>query len=199
MSDSQKLIQYAQSYLKKQPFDIVHDLEHHQLVVRNCEAIIQNEKLKPNLDVIMTAAWWHDVEKSYKTANSSDNTIVFFQKVAKELGIDNTFIELCSNTIKEHSFSGRQTSLESNILFDADKIEYVNDDRISKLVDDFVLHPSKYKPDQLQNTHDIWAFRITKVQDMMHFEYSKKVFQEKIAATESILEKFQRKLDSIKK
>ncbi len=77
MSESQKLISFAQSYLKRQPFDIVHDLEHHQLVMTNCVEIIKQEQVRVDQDIILTSAWWHDVEKSYQTANSSDNTIIF--------------------------------------------------------------------------------------------------------------------------
>lgn len=196
MTDAQKLISFAQDYLQKQPFDIVHDLEHHQLVVQNCLNIIEHEKLTPNFDVILTSAWWHDVDKSYETVKSSDNTVTFFLQKAAELGVDRQFADYCVQTIEQHSFSQQQTTLEGKILFDADKIEYVNDDRIQKLVDDFVQHPDKYEADHLHNTHDIWIYRIQKVHDMMHFNYSRQVFLKKLAATETILEKFQQAISA---
>lgn len=100
MSDSTTLIEYAKDYLQKQPFDIVHDLEHHQLVVSNCIEIIEQEKLTPNREVVLTSAWWHDVEKSYQTAKSSDNTLNFLRKAGKELNIDPGFVEQCCLTIE---------------------------------------------------------------------------------------------------
>jgi HD superfamily phosphodiesterase len=194
MKSSQKLIEFAKKYLEKQPFDIVHDLEHHEQVVANCLDIIKQEGLQPDMDVIITAAWWHDVEKSYETKNSADKTIVFFRKTAEIFGADDEFINQCVDTIQQHSFSQPQRTLEGKILFDADKIEYVNDGRIGKLVDDFVANPHKYQPNHLQSTHDIWIARIKKVHDMMHFAFSKKVFQTKLRDTENILEKLQRAL-----
>jgi HD superfamily phosphohydrolase YqeK len=192
MSVSQKLIEYAQAYLKKQPFDIIHDFEHHQLVVNNCQQIVIQEKLVPNEAVLFTSAWWHDVEKSYQTANSADTTVEFFKTTATQLGADSEFTELCTQTIIEHSFRQMQTTLESKILFDADKIEYVNDDRIATLVDDVIANPDRYQPDFLQETHDIWVARIKKVPDMMHFEYSRQLFLDKLKDTESILDKLQK-------
>lgn len=197
MSDSQKLIDYAQTYLQKQPFDIVHDLEHHQLVVTNCTGIVTAERLTPNMEVLMTAAWWHDVDKSYETANSSDNTVVFFRKVAADLGVDDTFIDHCVHTIEEHSFSNTQTCLESQILFDADKIEYVNVNRINKLVMDIKAHPEKYQQERLQTMHAIWISRITKVHQMMHFAYSKKVFLSQLKETKQVLEKFKQVVEAL--
>ncbi len=192
MTNSQKLIEFAQAYLKKQPFDIVHDFEHHQLVVTNCQQIIQAEELTPETDVIMTAAWWHDVEKSYTTANSADTTVAFFQQTAAALDIDPSFIERCAHTISEHSFNRTQTTLESQILFDADKIEYVNNLRIKKLINDFHLHPEKYQTQTLQHMHQIWISRIKKVPQMMHFDWSRKLFLAKLNDTENILEQLQR-------
>jgi HD superfamily phosphodiesterase len=195
MSKNQILIEYAQSYLKKQPFDIIHDFEHHQLVVSNCITIIEQENLKPNTEALLTAAWWHDVEKSYETTNSSDNTVSFFQKTAAELKVDPAYINQCSQIITEHSFNQTQNTLESKILFDADKIEYVNDDRIAKLVDDVISNPGKYEPNYLQANHDVWVARIKKVPDMMHFNYSKQTFLNKLALTETLLEKFQKAIN----
>ncbi len=196
MSSNQKLIVFAQEYLKKQPFDIVHDLKHHQLVVKNCVDIIREEKLTPDEEVVITSAWWHDVEKSYKSANSADSTVSFLKKIAREMHIDPAFVDQCVHTILQHSFRQSQTTLEGKILFDADKIEYVNDGRIAKLMNDFLTHPGKYPIDKLQEIHDLWVARIKKVPDMMHFAYSKKIFLTKVKATENILDKLQKAIDS---
>lgn len=195
MSESQNLISFAQSYLKRRPFDIVHDLEHHQLVMTNCVEIIKREQVPIDKDIILTSAWWHDVEKSYQTANSSDSTIIFFRKTAQELHADSDFIDQCCLTIAQHSFSQSQTTIEGRVLFDADKIEYVNDIRISKLINDFVANPDKYQHDNLQQTHDVWLARLKKVCDMMHFKYSKQTFLSRLKQTEDILEKLQQVLN----
>lgn len=196
MSDSQKLIVFAQEYLRRQPFDIVHDLEHHQLVVNNCLDIIGAERLNPHEDVIITSAWWHDVEKSYRSANSADSTVSFLKKTAAKMDVESNFIDQCVHTILQHSFTQIQTTLEGKILFDADKIEYVNDTRIAKLISDFLAHPDKYPIDQLQYIHDLWVSRIKKIPNMMHFAHSKKVFLEKLPDTENIIDELQKAINS---
>lgn len=194
MTPIKNLISFARDYLQKQPFDIVHDHEHHELVYHNCRQIIEKEGLHPDRDVIEVSAWWHDVEKSYKTDNSADSTIIFLKKTAIELGIDPRFVERCCLVIGQHSYRQSQSELESRILFDADKIEYVNHHRIGKLIDHFAAHPELYKKDGLQRTREIWLERVAVVVDRMHFDHSKQVFRQRLPATHEVLERYQQQL-----
>lgn len=177
MSSIKKVAEFAQTYLKQQPFDLAHDFAHHQLVYHNCLSIIKNEHLtQADQDVITVAAWWHDVEKNPQAANSAQSTVAFFRKKAQELGLAAETIDRCAKVIGEHSFSETQTTLESRILFDADKIEYVNADRIRTFALHALAHPEQYDLTELQRLYRTWCQRIEVLPKRMHFNYSKQQF-----------------------
>lgn len=166
---STQLIIKAQQHLVTKPFDMVHDIIHHSRVYSNCVRITQAENIRDiNFDALIVAAWWHDAEgRTGDTLNAINEAMDTFNTPrdfkSKVLGI-----------IQEHSFGKNQTSLESQILFDADKIEYVSLERFETY---FRAYKDGYMDkDNFDTTKDVWYSRIDKVRDMMFFDYSKQEF-----------------------
>lgn len=112
----------AQKLLIKSPFDSGHDVRHHTKVWENVLKISFNENLTEKIDwnVLEIATWWHDYERG-----STEHLAL--QKTLKKLNADENFIKSVLKTINSHSFhDDGQFTLESKVLFDADKIEYVS-------------------------------------------------------------------------
>lgn len=192
MTGIDQLIAQAQTLLRQVPFDAAHDFEHHQLVVEHCSTLVDTEQLDLGYDALMTAAWWHDVNKSYKTENSYDETVVFFHENAKKFGVAESFVQQCTTIIREHAFNSEQTSIESQVLFDADKIEYANAERIDKLVVAFTTDQKEYSDAIIQETYDIWSTRLSVLPERFHFETARQLFLHNLPEAQTSLERMRR-------
>ncbi|MBP7774250.1 hypothetical protein KA078_00500 [Candidatus Woesebacteria bacterium] len=112
-------ISTAQQLLLDHPFDIYHDIFHHYKVWENSRKITFIEKLKVDTNPLDIACWWHDIFKGEK-----DNSLLI--KTLSDTNIDTDTLDTAIAIINQHSFGEEQTLLESKILYDADKIEYIS-------------------------------------------------------------------------
>lgn len=114
-----KVILEAKKKLVISPYDIPHGVIHHYKVWQNCIWIVNQEGLKVNLEELQIAAWWHDVDRKQ---NIHQDMIDSLEK--HQFGKDS--IEKILEIVKHHSYGSQQTSLESKVLYDADKLEYID-------------------------------------------------------------------------
>jgi len=160
------LIDKARGRLTIKPIDATHDLEHHKNVAANCQKIIEEEHLSVNPQNILIAAWWHDVESQRGETN-------LLQKEMRKLGFEQEDIESISNIIHLHTFGEKPETNEAKVLFDADKIEYFNPDRIRKALKDA---KNGLLPILILRKHYLeWVERHEKILESFNFETSKKI------------------------
>lgn len=163
---AQALILEAKKILEKESFDIGHDLSHHYKVWDNAIQIVLLENIlnKVDLDLLTIACWWHDVDRGNK-----DNTKKF-EKAANEFELSELQIKKIIEIINSHSFHDARSNLtEAKVLFDADKIEYINPARWI-LINNSPEFPIEagIKYCEAVNT------RILKVYEQIYFSTSKK-------------------------
>ncbi|PIR63072.1 MAG: hypothetical protein COU65_00055 [Candidatus Pacebacteria bacterium CG10_big_fil_rev_8_21_14_0_10_42_12] len=170
-----KPILIAKEILSKST-DVAHALDHHRRVAENCELITKTEKLQVSNDLIMIAAWWHDLE-------SRTGKTTLLKSTLNSLNFDENTIDQIAIIISEHSFGQQQTSDESRVLYDADKLEWTNATRMS----DVLLHDSK---EVKQKYHETWIKNIFAVRETLHFEIVKKLFDNSFEETKLLVDKF---------
>lgn len=116
-----KAINEAKKRLTNSPFDIFHNLDHHEHVWLGCKRIIAIEGLNVDEDALEIACYWHDVFKG-----KGDEEEKLIEESLTKLGLDTSTVNKVVKTISEHSMGKEQTIEESKILFDSDKIELVS-------------------------------------------------------------------------
>lgn len=119
-----QVINTAKDQLLHSPFDIAHDIFHHYKVWENVLLITVKEALNLDLDKLEIASWWHDYERG-----SLEH--VALVKAMQKAGYPQVDIESVKDLINTHSFSDTHSDAEeAKVLFDADKLEYVNSGRL---------------------------------------------------------------------
>jgi HD superfamily phosphodiesterase len=185
---SELLIQRAQQYLTESPFDAGYDLDHHQRVVNNCLIIVEKEGLELDLEVLVVAAWWHDIERKDLERNNQ-----LLRSAAEDAGIDVAIAEKGIHILNSHSFGNSQEDLEAQVLFDADKIEYVSAPRIRRVL---------AAVERGEMTDAVWekykvalGERIPHVPGMLHFEASKALFKQQLGELQAWIQEDPRLAD----
>ena len=179
MNNVDQLIAIAQERLRQSPIDTAHGLAHHQNVHNNCLEIIKSEGLNVDLDVIRIAAWWHDVESQV-----GDTNILRIEM--EKLGFPTDQVERVLQIISEHSFGNSQSSIEAKVLYDADKIEYFNPERIQQAIDDNL---NGDMTDATLKKHCLsWIKRSDHVLSNFHFEYSRIIATRNFIETKQLID-----------
>ena len=180
MKNIVSIILEAQKQLVLKPIDLAHDITHHYRVYERSLKINNNEKLNADENLLVVCAWYHDL--GGRRGENIDLLRGLLSKHTNDVNFINKVIEI----ICEHSYGGIQTSLESKILFDADKMEYVNPLRLSWFLrahKDGLLNEKKYKQYKKE-----WNKRIINISKMLHFPSSQKEFSILLPAAEKIME-----------
>jgi HD superfamily phosphodiesterase len=170
--NKEQLIDEARERLKENSFDEVHGEKHHELVWENCQKIIEEENLQADKEVLQVAAMWHDVERG-----KADETKLLKDAFIK-YKVPNAFGNKVLEIIDAHSFGKNQESVEAKILFDADKLEYVNPERGRILLEEY--QNGKVNKDRFDYYVKGWQNRIIAVREQIHFKYSKNLFEKRL-------------------
>lgn len=177
--DKKNLIEKAKQYLRKNTVDSAHDLNHHKAVAENCLKILRAEKLQINTQEILIAAWWHDVE------DRQGSTDLLKKEMVSE-GIDSKIIKEITSIVHNHTFGRTPETLEEKVLFDADKIEYFNPQRMEKILAD--VKKGLLPVERLKEYYSTWLNRYKKVLNSFNFPYSKNVALRRVEATKKEIE-----------
>lgn len=123
MNKTNDLVRIAERNLTTTPFDIGHDTHHHYNVWVNAYTIMALENLTLDIEKLNIACWWHDYERG------STKHPVLVENM-KNLKYADSYIQDVLKIINSHSFEDdKSPEVEAKVLFDADKIEYVNPGR----------------------------------------------------------------------
>lgn len=117
-----------ENYMKECCGESVHDEEHTYRVLYNALAIAESEEAA-DTDVLIAASLLHDIARIDELRDKSvDHAVYGSEKAYKWLasnGFDEAFSKRVADCIKTHRYRGSNIpdSIESKILFDADKID----------------------------------------------------------------------------
>lgn len=169
-SNIYKIISEAKKLLYDTPYDLGHDIVHHYKVWENCLVIILEEQLVGQIDLqsLYIASWWHDYERSSKRHTE-------LVEALRKIGAERIQIEKIVNIINNHSFKDdEQPTLESKILFDADKLEYINPARWENI--NLAFRAKKFSEDKVIKYCEALNNRVNKIYDTLYFKTSIKMF-----------------------
>jgi HD superfamily phosphohydrolase YqeK len=161
------------------PYDAAHDLNHHLRVFKGSRKIVAAEYLNADNKVLTIAAWGHDL------GGRTGQETTGLKKFLEEFGCSNDFIAKILLVIEEHSFGKKQTRVESRVLFDADKLEYVNPLRLTSFIQ--AAHRGLLDKNAVQHYLKEWHERVYRIPDMLHYSYSKKEFARLLPEAERIM------------
>jgi len=171
--NDRKMINQAKSLLVEADSDIFHGIHHAKGVVTTAKEIL---KYYPQADkrVVIIAAWWHDVgRKDVQEGHEQHSADLVSAELAK-LNYDKVFIDKVADAIKFHGLSMHPTTIEGQIIRDADKLKYISIPRWKR-----VLKSPEYKSDVAHSKHALLNFR-DKVfrldSSMLELDISKQIY-----------------------
>lgn len=174
-----EIVLKAQKHLIERPFDLAHDFTHHYRVYEECIRIIDVENLSVEKNFLAICAWYHDIEER------KGQKIDILIDILKKQGLDKKYIDRLIRVIREHSFGEKQTSLESKVLFDADKLDYVSPFRLSWFIQ--VGKDGFLDKETVKQYKEEWRDRIKLVGAQLHFSYSKEKFAKMLDLARDIM------------
>lgn len=153
--------------------DALHDWDHHQAVLNAVVLLTQREQLEASIDLcaLKIASAWHDFEKAGLKKEEIEEVISF-------LDAPEDLTEKVFQIITEHNYTGKPQSLEAKLLWDADKLEYLNPKRLVKRGKE--LQEGKISIHRYWETIEIWQNRIGEIYQKLHFNSSKEIFTDKL-------------------
>lgn len=174
---SRELVSKAKAVLSENSYDSLHNASHSELVWNNCRTIVLKEGLSCQMDALEVAAWWHDVDRK-------DGSIKTLKDALKQVEIDEDKRRLIINAISEHSFGNTQTSTESKVLYDADKLEYLSLGRFLSLLDG--VREGEINKEKFDYYKNEWRKRIVKVRESLNYESTKLEFDKRLSDIKDI-------------
>jgi HD superfamily phosphodiesterase len=161
----EQVVKEAEGRLRENPFDAGHDVHHHKAVWKNCQWIISQEGLRVDEDVLQVAAWWHDYDHGSKVHPT-------LRKVMRKYRVGKRDRNRVVELINEHSFADKQVSPEGQVLYDADKLEYVSVSRWERAM-------KKLNEKQMRKYKNLFNQRLDKVRKGFYFPVAQKMFDER--------------------
>lgn len=185
MNNITSVIQKAKDFLINNPYDEGHDLYHHLAVWKNAQHIARHIKESADIKSLHIACFWHDVvttpieNRNFKDRDKMTiKTAEYLQKLMLELGCNKDLIERTIIAVCEHDLNSRPTTIEGKILYDADKLEFLNVKRWIKILD--ALKTGKMVKIKLFLYKKAGKRWISKLKRMYNFDYTRKLHDKKV-------------------
>lgn len=130
---NKELIDIAKKYMSKVE-DPKHSTIHMESVVKYVKEILKSEK-KANAEVCIISAYWHDVGRLYGTKGHSKTSAKMIKEQMEKFNYDRKIIDDCVKAIENHGWYETPSTLEGEIVRDADKIDFVGISRWKACLD----------------------------------------------------------------
>lgn len=167
-----EIIHDIQKYFISHEIDIAHNIGHHYRVWENSMTIVREEKLHIDSDAVQIAAWLHYIDNGKEKQ--------FLNQHAKKWGLNDALREKVRSIVIEQSFGQEPKSIESKIVYDADRIELLSIPRWQ-----FVFQSCE-EGNMTEAVRDNYIARvharIPVLKDNLHFACSNKRFADRLPA-----------------
>lgn len=148
-----EIITFVKREMKKSK-DPTHEWEHVKRVAENCQTIIKLLHIKNDVDsnLLQAICFLHDINRAYYPPGifnyffETHNSKKVLPKILSELGVKKLEKHIIENAIYSSSFSfpfrklNKNRDLYTQILQDADTIDFFNGDRVKK----YKKHKNEY-------------------------------------------------------
>ena len=116
--------------------DTSHNIYHSLRVYKNSCYI---SKIYYNSFTILTklAAWWHDTGRIYGNNKHEINSVILLRNQLKNYDINSNYLTHLEKAIRNHKFSMIPLTLEGNIVRDADKLDFLSEDRWQDCINNY--------------------------------------------------------------
>lgn len=173
-------VKEAERLLQQHAYDAAHDLAHHQSVYATAQRIAQHVTDTFDPELLQIACMWHDVVLDGKDADQHKNVTLATAEHVRDymlsLGFDDQQAQTVFLAIRYHEFDDKPVNTEGKILFDADKLDTINIDRIRRIA----------TSDRLGNV-PAWKIKayakgatmmIKHMRQKFHYDYTRQLFDE---------------------
>lgn len=178
------VINEAKRILHESPYDLGHDLSHHERVWGNAQKIAEHVDKKVDIDALQVATFWHDVTLGQKDQTEDralhiTETLEYLQKLMKDKDFSEDFTSKVVEAIQTHPFEKKQRLIEAKVLFDADKLDAFHKVRYTSLLDGVKNKQfSKLKIFLMVQAAKVWLKTVHK---RFHFDVSREIYHEMIS------------------
>ncbi len=173
----------------------VHGSDHTFRVLQNCLNI--GAKEKADLEVLTAAALLHDLGKElgYRSLEHAEKSAVVAEKILREIAFPEDRIGRVMEAIRTHDDDvplSERKSLESRILFDADKIEAFGVIGICRVLMEFGR-----KGKDMEDVAKWWRNGLEKRLDGVYTETAKKIIMEDYDVSKNFFEGLEKKINQV--
>ena len=178
----QAIVAEAERLLAAHHYDAAHDLAHHKSVDTTSSDIAKHVTETVDLGLLHIVCMWHDVVVG---SDDSDNHKVVTRATAEHLRqrmLKEDFSEhdasIASLAVRHHEFDDHPVNTEGRILFDADKLDNLNLERIRRFVasDRMGQIPSWKLKAYIKGG----VTMVKRTRNKLHYAYSKHLFDTKV-------------------
>jgi len=183
-----ELIKQAQKYLVESPQDYLHDITHHHRVVLIAREILRNiaEKDTINGDLVDVLCWWHDVKIPDLDYGEKRVAWVIADYLAGLVFEEER--ELVRDSIKNHEFGSQPNFLEGKVLQDADKLEFLSEERLQNALD--ALDAGLMKQEEAKLAASNLKKFLPKLPDLYNFSWSKEEHNRRLSKVGPLFDKY---------
>lgn len=162
-------IQTAQSLLSETE-DKAHDINHAERVAKNARCIGQQLDY-PNIALLELCGWWHDVGRTVKDEGHEKISADMLREDLSQRGSNNTDVNIAYKAIVFHKWNMSPTTLEGNIIRDADKLDFISTERWRACME----------AGQLQHLQDMKAL-VDQLPKLLVLKESRNMYSERVKA-----------------
>lgn len=175
---TRQVVTEAERLIGLHVYDAAHDLAHHQSVYATARDIAQHITEPYDPAILEIACMWHDVvTKEYgvmKHAEVTQDTADYLKSFMFQTGFTADQANTAYLAVKHHEFDDTPVNTEGRLLFDADKLDTLNLERVRRFVaSDRAGGVPKWKL-KAYIKGGIAMIKLTR--NKLHFVYSKQLF-----------------------
>lgn len=151
---------------------MAHDRGHVERVAKIAKFIAEKEG--GNVEVVVKSAELHDIARSAK--NHAIESAKIAEKLLREQGFKEDFINAVKHAIETHSFSAKiqPQTLEAKILSDADKLDAIGAIGVARA---FMFSGENNR--SIEETLKHFEEKLLKLRDLLYTETAKKIAKER--------------------
>ncbi len=166
---------------KEPPYD--YRIDHTRRVVRLAKSICR--AMKADLEVIVPAAWLHDISKpgNHGVPNHGEKSAEMASEILKEMGYDDDYISRVKDLIRKHvglTLENELEPLEAQILWESDKLDKLG---IVGYVHGIIIFP-RLQPGKTMDDLSKWLREFhplaERIADSMHTPIGRQIAQERL-------------------
>ncbi|MEM0503215.1 MAG: HD domain-containing protein [Archaeoglobaceae archaeon] len=166
---------------------MAHDEGHVRRVVRMAKFIAEKEG--GDIEIVLKSAELHDVARSAE--NHALESAKVAEKLLREQGYSESFIQAVKHAIEAHSFSAKITpkTLEAKILSDADKLDAIGAIGVARA---FMFSGERQR--SLEETLRHFEEKLLKLKDFLYTETAKKIAEKRHEFLQTFYEQIKKEL-----